>query len=87
MEKLHNHHGLANDKSCVHTSMLSLLEEPERERGRRARMRRDMKKSGIESMREERVNSREDVDVFFFFAVIQKKNTIIPSSRSAGEAG
>lgn len=33
---------------------------------------------------ENRVNSREDVDVF---AVIQKKNTIIPSSRSAGEAG
>lgn len=26
----------------------------------------------------------EDVDVF---AVIQRKNTIIPSSRSAGEAG
>lgn len=30
------------------------------------------------------MNSREDVDVF---AVIQKKNIIIPSSRSAGEVG
>lgn len=49
-------------------------------------MRRNMKKSGRESVREGegRLNCREDVDVF---AVIQKKNTIIPSSRSAGEAG
>lgn len=30
------------------------------------------------------MNTGEDVDVF---AVIQKKNTIIPSSRSAGDAG
>lgn len=30
------------------------------------------------------MNSREDVDVF---AVIRKKNTILPSSRSAGKAG
>lgn len=53
--------------------MLSLLE-----RGREVG-RRDMDREG-----EKRVNSKEDVDVF---AVIQKKNTIIPSSRSAGVAG
>lgn len=56
-----------------------------RERGRREWMRRDMEEWDTEHVRgEERMNSGEDVDVF---AVILKKNTIIPSSRSAGEAG
>lgn len=64
--------------------MLSLREEPRREVGEAEEERYG--RSGMESTGEEekRENSEEDVDVF---AVIQKKNTIIPSSRSAGETG
>lgn len=61
--------------------MLSLREEPRREVGEERYGRSGMESTGEEEKRE---NGEEDVDVF---AVIQKKNTIIPSSGSAGETG